>query len=144
MVYPSFTAGGVFTSNVLNSVSNKRSALGIDLSPKFDATLDNGIHRTTVYGAIDAQIYPGVYGGGSSYPSQLTGAASSTSANSIQGRAGVAEVYARRVWIRLRGERGDSRRSAVVLCCERNDANGIDAAVFQSVDRPAIGSEKHY
>ncbi len=94
MVYPSFTAGGVFTSNVHNSVSNKQSALGIDLSPRFDATLDNGIHRTTVYGAIDAQIYPGAYGGGSSYPGQLSGAASSTSANSIQGRAGVAEVYA--------------------------------------------------
>lgn len=93
MFYPSFFAGAVFNDNVRNTVSNKQSAVGMRLSPRFTATLDNGIHRTMVYAAVDAQIYPGAYGGGSSYLSQFSGAAASTSANSIQGRAGFSQVY---------------------------------------------------
>src|ERR1700736_1520520 len=71
MVFPTFFAGGVFNDNILNTVSNRKSAFGLRLRPSFEAWNDNGIYQTTVYGTLDAQIYPGAFASGSSLASSL-------------------------------------------------------------------------
>jgi opacity protein-like surface antigen len=89
MVFPTFFAGGVFNDNIFNTVSNRKSAFGLRLRPSFEAWNDNGIYQTTVYGTLDAQIYPGAFASGSSLASSLA----TTSANNIQGRAGFSHIY---------------------------------------------------
>lgn len=84
ITYPSFYAGAIFNDNVYNSATNRRAAEGFDLRPSFDATLDNGIHRTRAYFGLDAQIYPGSDG---------SGAGGTTSASNVQGRAGFSHIY---------------------------------------------------
>jgi opacity protein-like surface antigen len=89
LVFPSFFAGGVFNDNVYNTNFNRKSAFGLRLLPSFEASNDSGIYQTTVYGTLDAQIYPGTFESGSSLASSLP----TTSANSIQGRAGFSHIY---------------------------------------------------
>jgi opacity protein-like surface antigen len=89
LVFPSFFAGGVFNDNVYNTTSNRKSAFGLRLLPSLEALNDNGIYQTTVYGTLDAQIYPGTSESGSSLASSLP----TTSANNIQGRAGFSHIY---------------------------------------------------
>jgi opacity protein-like surface antigen len=88
MFFPTFFAGGVFNDNIYNTASNRKSAFGLRLLPSFEASNDNGIHQTTVYGTLDAQIYPGAFASGSSLASSPK-----TSANNIQGRAGFSQIY---------------------------------------------------
>jgi opacity protein-like surface antigen len=89
LVFPSVFAGGVFNDNVYNTTSNRKSAFGLRLLPSFEASNDSGIYQTTVYGTLDAQIYPGTSESGSSLVSSLP----TTSANNIQGRAGFSHIY---------------------------------------------------
>jgi opacity protein-like surface antigen len=89
LVFPAFFAGGVFNDNIFNTLSNRKSALGLRLQPSVEAWNDNGIYQTTVYGTLDAQIYPGAVASGSS----LASSPQRTSANNIQGRAGFSQIY---------------------------------------------------
>jgi hypothetical protein len=89
MVFPTFFAGGVFNDNVFNTASNRKSAFGLRLQPSVEASNDNGIYQTNVYGTLDAQIYPGAVESGASLASSPPG----TSANNIQGRAGFSQIY---------------------------------------------------
>jgi hypothetical protein len=76
MFYPQLLAGAVFDSNVFQSPVNPVSAVGLRLAPSLIADLNNGIHRTTVYGSMDGRFYPDASAG-----------------NAIDGRAGVIQVY---------------------------------------------------
>ncbi|MGH6856477.1 MAG: outer membrane beta-barrel protein [Methylocella sp.] len=89
MFFPTFFAGGVFNDNIYNTASNRKAAFGLRLVPSFEATNDNGIHQTTVYGTLDAQIYPGAVASSAS----LASSPPTTSANNIQGRAGFSHIY---------------------------------------------------
>ncbi len=89
LFFPTFFAGGVFNDNIYNTTSNRKSASGLRLRPSFEASNGNGIYQTTVYGTLDAQIYPGRSESGSSLASSLP----TTSANNIQGRAGFSQIY---------------------------------------------------
>ncbi|MFZ0496044.1 MAG: outer membrane beta-barrel protein [Methylocella sp.] len=87
--FPIFFAGGVFNDNIYNTASNRKSAFGLRLLPSFEASNDNGIYQTTLYGTLDAQIYPGAVESSSSFASSPP----TTSANNIQGRAGFSHIY---------------------------------------------------
>lgn len=89
LFFPTFFAGGVFNDNIFNTTTNRKSAFGLRLRPSFEALNDNGIYQTTVYGTLDTQIYPGTSASGSSLASSLP----TTSANTIQGRAGFSHIY---------------------------------------------------
>ncbi|MGH6846071.1 MAG: outer membrane beta-barrel protein [Methylocella sp.] len=89
MVFPTFFAGGVFNDNIYNTASNRKSAFGLRLVPSFEASNGDGIYQTTIYGTLDAQIYPGRSESGSS----LALSPPTTSANNIQGRAGISQIY---------------------------------------------------
>ena len=84
ITYPSFYAGAIFNDNIYNSATNRQAAEGLDLRPSVNATLDNGIHKTQAYFGLDAQIYPGFAG---------SGVGGTTSANTVQGRAGFSHIY---------------------------------------------------
>ncbi|MGH6844447.1 MAG: outer membrane beta-barrel protein [Methylocella sp.] len=89
LVFPTFFAGGVFNDNIFNTATHRSSAFGLRLLPSFEALNDTGIYQTTVYGTLDAQIYPGAVASGS----RLASSPSMTSANNIQGRAGFSNIY---------------------------------------------------
>ena len=81
MLYPSLFAGGVFNDNVYATPTNRTAAFGLRLTPNFEADLDNGLYKTTVYGTADAQLYPG-------HNPSLGETASTVSA-----RAGLAQIW---------------------------------------------------
>jgi hypothetical protein len=74
MFYPQLLVGAVFDSNVFQSPVNPVSAVGLRLAPTLIADLNNGIHRTTLYGSMDGRFY-------------------ASQGNAIDGRAGVTQVY---------------------------------------------------
>ncbi len=57
MLYPTLLTGVVFDDNVYQT-SSPRAAAGWRLNPGLIAIDDDGIHKTAVYGAFNAQIYP--------------------------------------------------------------------------------------
>jgi hypothetical protein len=85
--YPSMLVGAVYNSNVYNTTFDKRGEFGIRLVPSFVAIDDAGIQKTTVYGNLDAQIFPGA-----SKPAVFE-STSLTSPNSLQARLGISHVY---------------------------------------------------
>jgi hypothetical protein len=60
MVYPSFFAGYQFNDNVYETRTQRVGASGLRVNPAFQATLDNGLHKTMVTFSADAQLYPGL------------------------------------------------------------------------------------
>jgi hypothetical protein len=89
LFYPSLFVGAIFNDNVYAASTNKVSAVGLRVRPSFEAINDSVVHKTVVYGTLDAQIYPGLQN-----PSGLSAlTASRTTAKDVQGRAGVAHVW---------------------------------------------------
>jgi hypothetical protein len=54
---PTLFAGAVYNTNVNQTSTNAVSSWGERVTPGFSATLDNGIHKTSVYGVADIQNY---------------------------------------------------------------------------------------
>ena len=81
MLYPSLFAGAVLDDNVYRTRSNRTSAAGVRLSPAFEADLDTGVHKTTIYGNLDTKIFPG-------YNASL-----GETATTISGRGGFAHAW---------------------------------------------------
>ena len=54
---PTVFVGGVYNSNVNQSETNKVSSWGERAIPGFTASLNNGIHQTSIYGLADIQNY---------------------------------------------------------------------------------------
>src|SRR4051794_33778394 len=89
LFYPSLFVGAIFNDNVFAASSNKVSAVGLRVRPSFEAINDSVVHKTAVYGTLDAQIYPGLQN-----PSGISGlTASRTNPKDVQGRAGVTHVW---------------------------------------------------
>jgi hypothetical protein len=73
---PILFAGAVYNSNVNRTSANAVSSWGDRITPGLSATLDNGIFKTTVYGAADIQNYY-----------------NSAAENTIFGNAGFTQTY---------------------------------------------------
>ena len=58
MVYPAFFGGYIYNDNAYATSTNRVGESGLRLNPSFQASLDNGLHKTTVSFNADAQIYP--------------------------------------------------------------------------------------
>jgi hypothetical protein len=76
LLYPSLLVGTVFNDNLYLTQTRQTSAWGLEFRPGLIATLDNGIHKTTVYGNLDAQIYT-----------------NNSQGNTLNGRLGVKHIY---------------------------------------------------
>ncbi len=57
LLYPSLLVGGVFNDNVFLTQTHQTSAWGVEFRPSLVAILNEGIHKTTIYGNLDAQFY---------------------------------------------------------------------------------------
>lgn len=60
MLYPSIIAGVTFDDNLVWSRTNKIAAPGFRLAPEIIAVREVGGSKTTVFGSVDARLYPGV------------------------------------------------------------------------------------
>lgn len=60
MLYPSLIAGATFDDNLVWSRTNRIAAAGLKLAPEIVAVRDVGASKTTLFGAVDARVYPGV------------------------------------------------------------------------------------
>jgi len=60
LFFPSVTAGVTFDDNLVWSSRKPVSATGFRLAPELIGIRDAGIHKTTVYGEVDARLYPSV------------------------------------------------------------------------------------
>ena len=58
MLYPTFSAGAIYNDNLFLTSFNRVSAIGTRLRPSLVAVRDAGIHKTTIYGNGDSQLYP--------------------------------------------------------------------------------------
>jgi hypothetical protein len=76
LLYPSLLVGTVFNDNVYLTQTRPTSAWGVEFRPSLIAALNNGIHKTTVYGNLDAQFYT-----------------SASQGNTFNGSAGFVHVY---------------------------------------------------
>lgn len=94
MFYPQLMVGAVYDSNVFQSPVNPTSAIGVRLAPSLIADLNNGIHRTTLYGSMDGRFYTDASAG-----------------NAIDGRAGVIQVYEAMRDLIFRAEANYSRQT---------------------------------
>ncbi len=59
-LYPELLTYALVDSNLYQSPTAPISAAGFRINPSLVAVLNNGIHKTTLYGNIDTQIYPSV------------------------------------------------------------------------------------
>lgn len=57
LLYASVLAGGVYDDNLYQTPTNKTSAWGLRLLPSIEAIKNNGIHKTKLYGFVDARFY---------------------------------------------------------------------------------------
>lgn len=89
LVWPAVTLGPVVDSNPFQRRRPGKPALGIALAPALLAERDSGVHRTTLYGAGDVQLFP-----------------QSGDADTVNGRAGVLHDWTlqRDVTVRIQGE----------------------------------------
>ncbi len=55
--YPSVILGAVYDDNVFRSETNRVHDWGTRIVPSFTAEFNDGIHRTTAYGTVDARFY---------------------------------------------------------------------------------------
>ncbi len=60
MLYPSIIAGATFDDNLVWSRTNRIAAAGVRLAPEIIAIRDVGASKTTVFGSVDAHVYPSV------------------------------------------------------------------------------------
>jgi hypothetical protein len=81
MFYPSMFAGVAFNDNVYQTQAATVSAWGVRLTPNLEADLDEGIHKATIYGLLDAQLYP------------RQNAALGQDASTVQARAGFSYLW---------------------------------------------------
>lgn len=57
MLYASVLGGAVYDDNVYQTHAKPTEAWGFRLQPNLEATRNNGIHKTTIYGFADARFY---------------------------------------------------------------------------------------
>src|SRR5690349_11524828 len=50
--YPSLILAGTYNDNIYRSYTNRVSAWGAEVIPSFTAELNDGIHKTTIYGTM--------------------------------------------------------------------------------------------
>ena len=60
MLYPSIIAGATFDDNLVWSHTNRIAAAGLRLMPDIVAVRDVGGSKTTLFGSVDAHVYPSV------------------------------------------------------------------------------------
>src|SRR5665811_629896 len=58
-ILPSVFVGGVYDSNTDQSATgtDRNSGVGLRVTPHLVGTHDDGIHKTTVYGVVDAEFF---------------------------------------------------------------------------------------
>ncbi len=78
LVDPSLFVGAVYDSNINQTQTNRVSGWGVRVVPSLIASLNNGIHQTTLYGSVDGRFYA---------------ASGATDKTQIAAKAGVAQVY---------------------------------------------------
>jgi hypothetical protein len=76
LLYPSLLIGSVYNDNLFLTQTHTTGSWGVEFRPNLIATLDNGIHKTTVYGTLDASLYT-----------------NNSQGNTLNGRVGVKHVY---------------------------------------------------
>lgn len=76
MFYPSVTAGAIYDNNLVWSSRKPVSAVGFRLNPGLVAVRDTGMHKTTLFGEVDARLFPTVRDG-----------------DTVSGRAGLAHTW---------------------------------------------------
>lgn len=76
MFYPSLMVGAVYDDNLVWLANNKVSAVGTRFAPRFVAVRNTGVHKTSIYGEVDAKIYPSLARG-----------------NAINAQAGIEHVW---------------------------------------------------
>jgi hypothetical protein len=57
LFYPELFVGLVFDGNPNQSPKNVKSAVGLEVSPRLTGVWNDGIHKLTVYGLLDARLY---------------------------------------------------------------------------------------
>ena len=57
LLYPELSTGVSVNDNVFRKNFNQKTQAGFTLSPSFVAVRDAGIHKTTVFGSLEAQTY---------------------------------------------------------------------------------------
>jgi hypothetical protein len=75
---PTLFAGGVYTSNVNQTENGRVTSWGERVTPGFSATLNNGIHQTSIYGLADFINYT---------------ASGATDKTTVDAKAGLTQVY---------------------------------------------------
>ncbi|MCB1541123.1 MAG: outer membrane beta-barrel protein [Rhodoblastus sp.] len=76
MLYPSIVAGATFDDNLVWSQTNRIAAAGFRLAPEIVALRAVGASKTTLFGSIDARLYPSI-----------------GRADTVSARAGVEQVW---------------------------------------------------
>lgn len=56
--YPSLYAGATFDNNLTWASANEISTFGTRFAPRLVAERDTGMHKTKIYGELDARLYP--------------------------------------------------------------------------------------
>jgi hypothetical protein len=93
---PTLFAGAVYNTNVNQTPTNAVSSWGERVTPGFSATLDNGIHKTSVYGVADIQNY-----------------ANSAANNTVYANAGFTQTYLPRPDLTFRLSGGFTRAADI-------------------------------
>jgi Putative beta-barrel porin 2 len=57
ILYASILSGAVFDDNLYQTPTNQTKSWGIRLLPSIEAIRNNGIHKTKIYGFVDARFY---------------------------------------------------------------------------------------
>ena len=58
LFYPSLLVSAALDDNLLSSRNDRVSVLGTRVNPRLVAVRDTGMHKTMIYGDLDARIYP--------------------------------------------------------------------------------------
>lgn len=89
MLYPSFMGGVVFNDNLYQLRTQRIAGVGIRLRPTLSGSLDNGLHKSSLYFMADAQIYPGQSGVTRFIPTPVNYVAPTN----VSGRAGFSHLW---------------------------------------------------
>lgn len=57
ILYASMLTGGVYDDNLYQTSTNETAVWGVRLLPSIEAIRNNGIHKTKLYGFVDARFY---------------------------------------------------------------------------------------
>ena len=118
LLYPTVFVGSVFDDNVNQTPTNRVTGAGIRVVPSLLAQANDGIHKTTLYGTMDARAY---FNGGAAESS------------SVAARTGLAHTYEVMTDVVV-GLQGDYTRQKDLF-----DSFSIDRGGVASLNTTAVG-----